>query len=134
MDEVNEAVVKKNMITHRLAQFRVARFFIKKMVTFPVFEDREYHEQTSLEWKACSRDTIRGTIGECFLVTAADINHTIRTVLNEEDFLLEDEDTEMVKLFSLLFRVLVFLRMSQTTHMAQPGACCWSCGTCSTPP
>ena len=38
-------------------------------------------------------------------------------VQNDENFLLEDNDTELVQLFSLLFRVLVFLRMSQATHM-----------------
>ena len=44
-------------------------------------EDKAYREQSSVKWKACIRDTIRGTIGECFLVTAAEIKHTIRTVL-----------------------------------------------------
>ena len=51
------------------------------MVAFSVCEDKAYHEQVSVEWKTCSRDTMRGTIGECFLVTAAEIKHTIRTVL-----------------------------------------------------
>ena len=51
------------------------------MVVFSVCEDRAYREQASPEWKPCSRDTMRGTIGECFLVTSADLKHTIRTVL-----------------------------------------------------
>ena len=58
MEEVNEAVAKKNMTVHRLAQLRVARFFIKKMVAFSVCEDRAYHEQTSPEWKTSNRDTM----------------------------------------------------------------------------
>ena len=44
MHEANEVVVKKNMIVHRLVQLRITRFFIKKMVSFSVYEDRAYHE------------------------------------------------------------------------------------------
>jgi hypothetical protein len=40
-----------------LAQLRVARFFIRNMITFSVCEHDTYHEQESSDWKSCSRET-----------------------------------------------------------------------------
>jgi hypothetical protein len=39
-----------------------------------------------------------------------------------EDFSLEDDEKSLVHLFSILFRVHIFLRISQTTHLCS-GVC-----------
>ncbi len=64
-----------------LTQFRVARFFIKTMRPFSQCEDANYPEQAATDWVACYRDTMRGTIGECFLVTAEEVKLALRPVL-----------------------------------------------------
>ena len=79
--QATAAAAKRNMPADRLAHVRVARFFIKKMLAFSVCEDAAYREQASVDWKACKRDTMRATIGECFLVTAAQTKLAIRCTL-----------------------------------------------------
>ena len=79
--QANAAVAKRNMPADRLAQVRVVRFFIKKMLAFSVCEDAAYREQASVDWKAFKRDTMSVTIGECFLVTAAQTKRAIRSTL-----------------------------------------------------
>jgi hypothetical protein len=63
----------------RLAHLRVARFFIKTMRPFSHCEDASYREQASPDWVACARDTMRGTIGECFLVAAQQVKLAINS-------------------------------------------------------
>ena len=50
-----------------------------------------------------------------------------------EDFSLEYDEKSLVKLFNILFRVNIFLRISQDTPFAPTCASCSSCGTCCTP-
>jgi hypothetical protein len=61
------AALRNNMSLPRLAQLRVARF-LKKMRPFSECEDPTFRKQATCEWEACGRDTMRPTIGECFLV------------------------------------------------------------------
>ena len=58
MAESDSADLKKNMSLPRLAQLRVARFFIRKMCPSSECEDASYLEQAAREWEACGRDTI----------------------------------------------------------------------------
>jgi hypothetical protein len=81
LQQANAVAAAKNMPVARLAQLRVARFFIRNMMPFSVCEDQAYREQASTDWKACSRDTMSGTIGECFLVAASEITLVILSTL-----------------------------------------------------
>ena len=46
--QANAAAARRNMSADRLAQVRVARFFIKNMLAFSVCEDAAYREQASV--------------------------------------------------------------------------------------
>ena len=81
MTDSNAATLKRNMPIARLAQLRVARFFIRKIRPFSECEDPSYRDQAGPAWEACSRDTMCGTIGECFLVAAEQVKHALRSVL-----------------------------------------------------
>jgi len=78
--ERNATAASRHMSTARLAQLRVARYFIKAMRPFSDCEEASYREQASPDWVACKRDTMRGTIGECFLVAAQHVKLAITSV------------------------------------------------------
>jgi hypothetical protein len=65
-----------------LTHLCVARYFIKTMCPFSHCEDASYREQASPDWVACVRDTMCGTIGECFLVTAQAVKFVINSDAN----------------------------------------------------
>jgi hypothetical protein len=77
--EKNATADRKHMSIAGLAHLRVARYFIKNMRPFSHCEDASYREQGSPDWAACVRDTMRGTIGECFLVVAQQVNLVINS-------------------------------------------------------
>jgi hypothetical protein len=79
--EKNATAVRRHMSITGLAHLRVARYFIKNMRPFSHCEDASYREQASPDWVACARDTIRGTIGECFLVVAQQVNLVINSAV-----------------------------------------------------
>ena len=87
--EKNATASSRNMTRARLAQLRAARFFIKKMRPFSQCEDVSYREQAAPDWVACCRDTMRGTIGECFLVATEQVKLALRSVLNHGVLTLE---------------------------------------------
>jgi hypothetical protein len=77
--EKNATAARRHMSIARLAQLRVARYFIKTMRPFSHCEDASYREQASPDWVSCARDTMRGTIGECFLVAAQQVKLAINS-------------------------------------------------------
>jgi hypothetical protein len=77
--EKNATTSRRHMSISGLAHLRVARYFIKNMCPFSHCEDVSYREQASPDWVACARDTMRGTIGECFLVVAQQVKLTINS-------------------------------------------------------
>jgi hypothetical protein len=81
LSQRNVSALSRNMTMTRLAQLRVAPYFIRKMCPFSQCEDTSYREQTVSDWVACCRDTIRGTIGERFLVTADQVKLALHSVL-----------------------------------------------------
>ncbi len=81
MSDSNATDLKRNMTITRLAQLCVTRFFIRKMSPFSECEDLSYREEAGPAWKACSRDTMCGTIGECFLVATEQVKHGLRSDL-----------------------------------------------------
>ena len=76
--EKNETVDRRHMSIARLTHLRVACYFIKTMRPFSHCEDASYREQASPDWVACVRDTMCGTIGECFLV----VTQQVKLVIN----------------------------------------------------
>ena len=75
----NATPVRRHMSITRLTQLRVARYFIKTMSPFSHCEDTSYREEASPDWVACVRDTMRGTIGECFLVVTQQVKLAINS-------------------------------------------------------
>jgi hypothetical protein len=81
LTERNAAALSRNMTITHLDQLRVERYFIRKMCPSSQCEDASYHEEDVSDWVACCRDTMYGTIGECFLVTAEQVKLDLRCVL-----------------------------------------------------
>jgi hypothetical protein len=76
--ERNTAALNRNMTMARLAQLRVALYFIRKMCPFSHCEDASYREEAVSDWVACFRDTMCGTIGECLLVVNEQVKFALR--------------------------------------------------------
>jgi hypothetical protein len=79
LTEKNATADRRYMSIAHLAHLCVSRYFIKTMRPFSHCEDASYREQASTDWVACARDTMCGTIGECFLVTTQQVKFAINS-------------------------------------------------------